>query len=149
MAPLYSVLEAMLDESDWEFDRRPDRGLLVFPVTGDHGDWTTAAQAREEARQAFIYSIAREHVPADARTEAAILMARLNWGLSLGTFELDLDDGQIRLRTSIDVGETELTPELVKPLLLSNLSLMDHYLPAIHAVADGATASEALAAVTA
>jgi hypothetical protein len=149
MAPLYPVLEAVVAEADWEIDRRPDRGLLVFPVTGDHGEWTTAAQAREDARQAFVYSIAREHVPEAARAEAATLIARLNWGLSLGTFELDLDDGQIRLRTSIDVGEAELTPELVKPLLISNLSLMDHYLPAIRAVADGATASEALAALAA
>jgi hypothetical protein len=141
--PLYPVLEATLEAAGWEeLDRRPDRGLIVFPVTGDNGEWTAAAQAREADRQAFVYSIAREHVPEDRRTEAALLVARLNWGLALGTFELDLDDGQIRLRTSIDVGESDLTEALVKPLLLSNLTLMDHYLPAIDAVARGATAEE-------
>jgi len=142
---LYPVLEAVLEQSGFELERRPDRGLLIFPVTGDNGAWTTVAQAREEQRQAFFYSVAPELVPEATRDEAARLMSRINWGLALGTFELDLDDGQVRFRTSLDVGEADLTPALVKPLLIANFTLMDRYLPAVLAVASGISAAEALA----
>ena len=133
---LYEVLAAFVGEA-FEADARPDDGLLVFPVAGDNGAWTAIAQAREPQRQALLYSIADVVVPEDRRAEAALLLARLNWGLPTGTFELDLDDGQVRLRTSVDVGAADLTPDLLKPLLIANLTLMDRHLPAIRALAGG------------
>jgi hypothetical protein len=136
MASLYDVLRDFLAEG-WELLERPEDGAILFPVAGQSGAWTTIAQARETERQAFFYSVLREHVPEDRRGEAATLLARLNWGLPLGAFELDLDDGQVRFRTSIDVGEAELTPALLKPLLIANLTLMDHHLPAILDVVGG------------
>jgi hypothetical protein len=144
MEPLYDVLAAFV-RTGWEAEARPEDGLLVFEVTGDSGVWTALAQARERQRQALFYSVPRETVPPERRREAAVLVARLNWGLPVATFELDLDDGQIRLRTSVDVGEGELTHDLLKPLLIANLTLMDRHLPALRAVTGGATADEALA----
>jgi hypothetical protein len=130
---LYDVLAAFVTEA-FEADARPDEGLLVFSVAGENGVWTAIAQAREPQRQALLYSIASEVVPEQRRGEAALLLARLNWGLPTGTFELDLDDGQVRLRTSIAVGQAELTPDLLKPMLIANLTLMDRHLPAIRAL---------------
>jgi hypothetical protein len=142
---IFDVLRDFLGDA-WQAEALPDDGLLVFGVSGDNGSWTAVAQAREDARQVAFYSAAPEHVPEEQRGEAALLLARLNWGLPIGAFELDVDDGQVRFRTSIDVGDGELTPELLKPLLIANLTLMDHHLPAIRAVAAGASAVEALAA---
>jgi hypothetical protein len=136
---LYDTLAAFITEG-FEADAKPEDGLLVFSVAGDNGAWTAIAQARESQRQVLLYSIADEVVPEGRRGEAALLLARLNWGLPTATFELDLDDGQVRLRTSVAVGDGELTPGLLKPLLIANLTLMDRHLPAIRALAghDGA-----------
>lgn len=49
----------------------------------------------------------------------------------IGNFEMDLDDGEIRYKTSIDIDGDELTPDIIKRLVYANVTMMDEYLPGI------------------
>ena len=48
-------------------------------------------------------------VAEEQRQIVAELLARINYGLNIGNFELDMTDGEIRYKTSIDVEGGELT----------------------------------------
>ncbi len=52
----------------------------------------------------------------------------------MGNFELDFSDGEIRYKTSIDVGNDKLTHELIKQVVYTNVMTMDKYHPAIISV---------------
>ena len=52
----------------------------------------------------------------------------------IGNFELDFIDGEIRYKTSIDVGNDILTQELMKQVVYTNVMTMDTYQPAIMSV---------------
>jgi len=55
-------------------------------------------------------------------------LARANYGLILGNFEMDFRDGEIRYKTSILV-DYELSAVVIKKLVYTNLSTIDDYFP--------------------
>ncbi len=64
-------------------------------------------------------------------------LTRINYGLILGNFEMDYADGEVRFKTSMDVEDSELTPELIKPVVFANLGMMDRYWPTLTALVEG------------
>ena len=75
----------------------------------------------------------------------AEFIARANYGIVLGNFEIDFSDGEVRFKTSIDVEGSELTPALIEPVMYANVLTMDEYLPGLLAVSQGtATPEEAV-----
>jgi hypothetical protein len=84
--------------------------------------------------QFVFYSVSPVNVPEHKRPEIAEFITRANYDMVIGNFEMDYGDGEVRFKTSIDVEGTELTPELLKPLLYANVLMMDQYLPGIMSV---------------
>jgi hypothetical protein len=64
--------------------------------------------------------------------------------MTIGNFELDYTDGEIRYKTSIDVTGDRLTAALIQRLVYINVTMMDEYLPGIQAVLAGQTPEAAL-----
>ena len=56
-------------------------------------------------------------------------MTRINYGLNIGNFEMDMHDGEIRYKTSIDVEGGELSSRMVETLIAVNISTTDRYFP--------------------
>ena len=56
---------------------------------------------------------------------------RINYGLTIGTFEMDFSDGEIRYRTGVDVTGGELAPEMLGSLIAATVGTVDRYHPAI------------------
>jgi hypothetical protein len=74
------------------------------------------------------------HAPAERRQAIAELLARINWKVMLGNFEMDFRDGEIRYRVAIDLRAGELTDGIVESALRTSLSTVDHFFPAITSV---------------
>ena len=132
---IYTALLQFFD--DWFFTQNDEEAFLRLSYSGKHGSWDIYAQARDEQGQFICYSVYPQMVPEQQRPAMAELLTRLNYGLILGNFEMDYADGEIRYKTSVDVEAGELTPELIKPVVYANLGTMDHYWPALAAVAEG------------
>ena len=67
---------------------------------------------------------------------------QLDYGMTIGNFELDYTDGEIRYKTSIDVEGDQLTSALIKNLVYTNVRMMDEYLPGITAVIEAGVSPE-------
>ena len=61
------------------------------------------------------------------------------FGLLIGNFEMDMSDGEVRFKTSIDVEGDRLSTALLRRLVDLNLEMMDKYLPGLHAVIEEGT----------
>ena len=59
------------------------------------------------------------------------LLNNLNNKLVFGNFEMDLQDGEMRFRTSILYNHIELNQKVIEELIMSNIITMDKILPAI------------------
>ncbi|MDK2882876.1 MAG: hypothetical protein PWQ41_39 [Bacillota bacterium] len=134
MGPILATAIQFFTEDDWKFARIEGKPILSLPCSGRNGNWQCWAEAREEQQQFIFYSVCPIKVPEGKRLAVAEYLTRANYGLVIGNFELDFNDGEVRYKTSIDVEGDELTPALVKNLVYANLSTMDRYLPGIMGV---------------
>ena len=78
-----------------------------------------------------VYATVGCHAPEQKRAVAAELLNRINWRLVVGNFEMDVADGEIRYRTTLDARGGELTDEMVECTIRTNLTTIDRFYPAI------------------
>ncbi len=72
---------------------------------------------------------------------------RANYGLPLGNFELDMNDGEINFKNSIDVAGGVLTNQMVETLVKFSIECVNHYLPGLKAVLEGQPSKQAIEAI--
>jgi hypothetical protein len=113
--------------------------LSSDPVTGFLAGIDTAEE------RFVLYVRVGTAVPPGRRDEVARLVTRANWGLSIGNFEFDFDDGTVRFKVSVDFGGAELSDTTVRRSILSAGDAVDFYADALnHVVSGSKTAFEAI-----
>lgn len=148
MAEMFDTVVQFFEQDGWSYSRAREQPILQMGFQGDNGNWLCYAEAREEFEQFVFYSVCPTNAPEGRRQAVAEFLIRVNYGLVIGNFEMDLDDGEIRYKTSLDVGDTELSVPLVKNAVYMNVLMMDRYLPGIMAIVYGnVPPAEALAQV--
>lgn len=143
---LGDVVAAYLGSRPWGVQQVAD-STFAIEVHGEHGQWKSYLTVREDEQQVLVHAVLPFRVPFDRRVEVALYLTRANYGLVIGNFEFDLDDGEVRFKTAIDVEGAVLTEALVDHLVIAGAVTTDRYLPGIHAVVEGATARDAIAVV--
>jgi hypothetical protein len=150
MVDILGTLTDYFKVNGWNFDKLEERPVLRMGFKGEHAEWMCFAQARQEQQQAVFYSRAGFRVPEERRAAVAEFISRANYGMIIGNFELDVEDGEIRYKTSIDIEGGELSPNLIRNMVAPNVTMMDRYLPGVLAVAfGGVTPKAAIASIEA
>ncbi len=130
-----------IDDEDGEGDGSDDDGddRLSFPVDVLPVGWRVHVWIRVAEHQVLVHSVYPALVPEDRRAAVGRFLHRANFGAILGNFELDLDDGEVRYRTSIEVGDLHPSPGLLRPLFVANIGTCHRYFPGLAAVIGGAS----------
>ncbi len=145
---VYQAIIHFFTEDDWSFTKLQGEPVLRMTFQGENGQWTCYAKAKEDQQQFIFYSICPIAAPEDKRQAIAEFLTRANYGMTIGNFELDFTDGEIRYKTSIDVEGDRLTSALIKNLVYTNVMMMDEYLLGIKAVIEtGVSPEEAIRAI--
>ena len=129
--PVSEVIREFFEEDDWNYVQLEDGNTLQMSYQGDNGRWTCYASPADDSQRFMFYSVAPLEAPANKIVTMAEFLTKANYGLMIGNFELDYNDGEIRYKTSIDVENEQLTTNLVRNLIYVNLETMDNYLPGI------------------
>ncbi len=137
MGAILSTVEQWLKSDDWNYDKHPEDPLIRCGVQGNGVTFRLYFQAREEQDQLLLYVVGPNLVPEDKRTAVMEFLTRVNYGLVIGNFELDLSDGEVRYKVSVDVEGSKLVPIMVKNLIGAGVTMMDRYYPGLMAVAYG------------
>jgi hypothetical protein len=141
---VFDALQRYFATVDWPREADPAAGTITFPATGEGGTWLMRAHAREDLPGAIVYAESTITVPEAHHGQAALLISRLNDGLPFGNFELGHATGVIRFRASVEASGDDLTDAIVAGLVRAPVAVMNRYLPALAAVASGATPDRAL-----
>jgi len=145
---ILSQIISFFNEDDWSFTKLQGESTLRLTLQGKTDEWTCYAKAKEDQQQFVFYSICPIAALEDKRPAIAEFITRVNYGMTIGNFELDFNDGEIRYKTSIDVEGDRLTPALVQSLVYANVTMMDAYLPGIQAVIhEGVSPIEAIRSI--
>jgi Putative bacterial sensory transduction regulator len=119
------------------------RGYFVAFQT-DGPDVVGLAYVLDEERFVF-YLQAQRPVPEKRRDAVAQFITRANFGLSLGNYEMNYDDGTVRYKTSVDFAGRRLQDWMVKHTVLTNMETVEVYQRWLEKVMDGADPEKAAA----
>ena len=145
MGSIYDAAVAHLGALGWSVAHDGD-GFASFEVDAPT-PWRVHLWAREDAGQLLVHSVLPFQVPDDRCLAVAVFVTRANFGLSIGNFELDMDNGELRYKTSIDVGALPLADALLRPLFVANIATTHRYLPGVEAVLRGVDPTAAVLAI--
>ncbi|NJL02531.1 MAG: YbjN domain-containing protein [Spirulinaceae cyanobacterium SM2_1_0] len=136
-AALFDSIQSYFERNGWQCQRLTGKTALRFTYQGQHGKWVCFVSTREQARQVIIYSIYPQNVPETQRLVIAEFFTRANYHLTLGSFEMDFESGQVRLRASLAIASEAIDAASFQQLLLHNLQTADRHLPGFLAVLSG------------
>jgi hypothetical protein len=128
---IYDTMIEFFRDTGWSLEMAPGQPWVTMGLRGNSGAWRSLAEADNEKERFFFYSFMPVNVPEERRPAMAELLARINYGLALGNFDLDFRDGEVRYRTSIDIAGGRLEPRMMQTLVSINLTVMDRFFPVI------------------
>ena len=148
MGAIYDVMETFFKTDDWPATKLENQPAMSMNFQGQNGRWSCYARVEEEKQIILFYSYCPVKAPEDKRPILADFLTRANYGLYIGNFEMDYNDGEVRFKTSLDVEGDELSDALMKRIVYDNVGVMDKYLPGVMSVIyGGASPTEAIAKV--
>ena len=135
---LFDRVAGYLDGQDWQYTahqennyftmkcRIKDTGVRVVLDVHEAEDWC----------RVLAYSTYPIYVPELKRTPVVEALTRINYSMIYGNLEMDLKDGEVRVRTVVE-GETQMSNGMIERVLNSNLNSADRYFAPLMAVAFG------------
>lgn len=138
-----------LEADDWQFQREHSeasgRDYLRAGWRGKNTKLDLVLDSREEADIVMCFAYIPVQVPEERYAAIAELFCHLNWRCTVGHFDMDFTDGEIRFRQSMDVEGGELTPTMFNNMIHTVLRTADDHFAAVMRVAfGGQSAAEAL-----
>ncbi len=130
----FETLGNFLREDEWHPEQLEDRTIYRMGFQGQNGRMACYAQIRLELKQFLFYVLAPMKAPEEKRMAIAEFITRANYGLRIGNFEMDFEDGEVRYKSSLDFEGVELQPEIIRNAIYPAVQTMDLYLPGIMGV---------------
>ncbi len=134
MTAAYEELLQVLDERDIHYSIGEDQSIRTT-IRGDVATYWTAARVEDDLFQVACYSPVR--IPEGSRRDIAEAIVRANYGLRVGKFELDFDDGELRFQISQILDGEAVGEAVIDRMIGTAVNMMETYLPAFLAVVYG------------
>ncbi|HZE79591.1 MAG TPA: YbjN domain-containing protein [Candidatus Polarisedimenticolia bacterium] len=139
------ALRKVLTEIGW--DSEPDEKNASFYVNfgPPHVPVSDAmATITVETERFLFYVNFGPLAPPERRDEVARFITLANWGLSVGNFEMDYEDGFVRFKSSVGFNNTDLPEALIRNAILAAMNAIEIYAePLIDVLGRGKSAQEA------
>ena len=143
MGVILDKIRQFFDVDDWNYSQLEGETILRLGFSGDNGNWTIFAQAKEDAEQLIVYSLFPNNTPEDKRAEVAKFLHMANYGLIVGNFEFDYSDGEARFKSSVMAPAQDITNEMIRHLVYANVLTVDRYFPGLMGILYGGKTAEA------
>lgn len=124
---LFQAVKASLDASDWNYSIAREGSLIKAGAKGENGSFAVVFDVKEERQIMVIYIISNINFPEHVRPRLAIYLTHCNYGMTLGNFEMDMDDGEVRYKCSVNTTGSILSEEMVDEMLKVSLVVMDRF----------------------
>lgn len=109
-----------------------------------------AASFEDEGPDVTVYSLVYESegrlvfylefnttTPKNSLSQVAEFITRVNYGITIGNYELDYSTGTVRFKSSIDYRGMQLQPVMVQRVILSAMDAVEPYAQALIEVMQG------------
>ena len=136
---VFKSICTMLDNINFRYEtgRREEDFVITCTVNGDDIPMKMLIIVRPEREIVSLLSPMPFMTPEDKRVDMALAVAIANYGIIDGSFDYDLNDGEIRFRLTASYIESLLGEELFKYMLFVSANTVDRYNDRFLAIAKG------------
>lgn len=134
---LIGVIEEALKKKEWWFRRDANSNVINTGANCTNADFRAFFVANEDRSVVLLYVEYSPKVPEGRRKEAADFLTRANFGLWIGNFEMDMENGEVRYKVSLDLENGTLSHEMIDNMIGAGISTADRYFPAFMSVCYG------------
>ena len=130
---------SMLDSINFRYETsmRDEDYVITCTVNGEDIPMKMLIIVRPEREIVTLLSPMPFMTPEDKRVDMALAVAVANYGIIDGSFDYDLNDGEIRFRMTASYVESLLGEELFKYMLFVSANTVDRYNDRFLAIAKG------------
>ena len=133
----YDKLIQHLDSKQISFRVHEDERSICTDLRGDVGTYRIYARVDPEDRLFQVFGYMPLRVPEGCRPAIAEVLARVNFNLKLGKFELDYDDGTYRFQAAQILQDDDLADDTIHRVIGTTMAMLDTYGPAVLSVVYG------------
>lgn len=137
MGRISDAVVSYFHNENWNFERIENSENLRCGVKGKNTSYRMFFHIKEASDRLVVYAISPFNIPENKRAAAAEFIARANYGVYFGNLELDMDDGEFRYKTSIDIEGGTLTEKMVQNLIGWAIWGVDKYYTGVMAIVYG------------
>ena len=143
---LFRVLYEILKQNGWEFDFDIKNEIIKLEVRGVNTNFHSFLLVDEEQESLLCNTHINQKIPHSKRLEVCDFMSRVNYELANGNFEMDMDNGEIRYRTFLDLADAEPSKDQVLNIVWNGVLGFDTYYPGLMRLVYGNCSAEEAAA---
>ncbi|MBE6871542.1 MAG: hypothetical protein E7491_06260 [Ruminococcaceae bacterium] len=124
---VYEKMCKALDSKGWKFKRFDEDLTISLGVRGDDLPMDLIMRVNTGAQVVSVFSPMGFKISEDKRVEAALAVCVANYGLVNGSFDYDINDGEIRFRATQSFRESITGDEVFEYLLAITNFTVDKY----------------------
>lgn len=134
MGDLIDTVESYLIDIGWKFEKDDEASVIKTGVNATNASYRLIIYAIEDKDLLTVYVSQDNNIPESKRAAVAEFIARANFGLNLGNFDFDMDDGELGYKVAVDVEGGSLSLDMVGNMVGAAVATMDKYYPGLMSV---------------
>ncbi len=134
MSVAYESLINHLDDNGFRYLPMPSEEMVAMHIGTDEGVYQLFARVGGDEDLFQIIGQIPVRVPPGCRPDVAETITRANYGLMVGRFEMDYDQGTIQFQAATLLDGEPLPGDLICRLICTVVAMLNRYLPAIMGV---------------
>lgn len=134
---VYTAICESLDEIGWKYTRDDEKLLVSFSVSGDDIPMSFIIVTDVERQIIRLLSFMPFTVPEDKRIELAVAACVANYKFAVGSFDLDIENGNLLFRVASSFRSSLISTELIRYLVSIACNTIDEYNDQFFAICKG------------
>lgn len=129
-APAFAAITSFLESRGLDYFPHAKESRVGFTLGSDQADYRFTIRIAEGWDHLEYVACCPFRIRKELRSSVAELIARANFGMLDGKFEIDMNDGEVRFHLVHFLGDGELSTKMVERLYRSCVFTLDRYIPA-------------------
>jgi hypothetical protein len=130
----FESLRRLFEADDLKHHADYEQSVLIAGFEGRNAQFRVFFKVDEEDQLFQIFVLVPAIVPEGCRSAISEAIVRANHGMKVGSFEMDLSDGEIRFHIGYPFPDGNLDHDIVRRLIGTAIYTADRYFPAFMSI---------------
>lgn len=123
---LINIIEKYLCEDEWYYTKNEDYpNQIDVPVNGKNARLACCFRVNQERDLIAFYVYVSSKAPEGRRKEVMEYITRINLGLYIGNYEMNVETGVVSYKVSMDVEGGTVSTAMIKNMMDAGISMAD------------------------